>query len=931
MEEKANSTHKLQQKLDNFKAFKKKMKENTKINLSFFIRQALWIILLSILFIVIILAMDTFRPYHAKNEKFFDQYNNARTRSLAADDDNILNCPRRVDKVMLFIIDNLGFEKLFTFKNLSTVAKVLKRVKDDKNRSRIFKVESEGLLLTNSALTRILFGTRGSLIEGFNNRSPLTKIYNFSLLKQLNDIGIRTSHVGSEIWKVLFQGSKYNILGNDYKPGEDLNVNDVFKFYNESDFVVLHTTKMDKIMHIYGTNSPEAVTELNKSIELFIKSLEELDKKNENVLILLTGDHYSTGYTHGLDIPRQKVMPLVSFTNFDGLFPYDKNNDSNQENDNVNIRITNQINMAPTLSQLFGAGINTISEGVLIKEFFRDSETSDYLQCYFKQNQIHLNSVYNRRIWSANIDEMEDYSLKNKEISLKLQKVPKLDGSLIKLSIVVSTAMLLLSLTRSLTIFPIVTISIVLVGFLIMKKKYFAAATAATFSLAAEALILIFTFATKKCTTKYFRTSYAPFLCFKIIVIVFNLTSSLSMRTLVINRLALVLIGLIVPVAFFLIQSDIPALTQLKTIGLMAMSFTLLILLIGFSRWCKQTMDNKICTQNDFNKNVKLIPGVCCLVFVIAYMIIDFKNVFKGGTKKSLSHLYLVIGIVFAVISLEIWVMRYEFGSYTYGKRHLVVGPVLALHLLGILCGALSIIACIYVYDINLFAYAVIYCAIFICLGTYEIRYSIAIASMLIVMRIFARPVRLIPLYLKNHALKIEERKTLTKISFFYLTFVMKSFSFLYYFYLGRNLSFHHLYSMRMSFQMSLDDRSHIHTRFYGVLTSFAARILAAIFISPEFLWLFQFNLKQGVSKIRETSIFSNILDFYIVFQSSQLLGFTALLYYEHKATPLRTWNESELYVVLSLVESMYDMIIEIVLCVFFQIFKYFRRVNSAI
>ena len=131
------------------------------------------------------------------------------------------------------------------------------------------------------------------------------------------------------------------------------------------------------------------------------KSLEELDKKNENVLILLTGDHTSTGYTHGLDIPRQKVMPLIAFTNFDGLFPYDKNNRSNQENDDVIIRTTNQINMAPTLSQLFGAGINTISEGVLIKEFFRDSETSDHLQCYFKQNQIHLNSVYNRRIWSA--------------------------------------------------------------------------------------------------------------------------------------------------------------------------------------------------------------------------------------------------------------------------------------------------------------------------------------------------------------------------------------------------------------------------------------------------------------------------------------------------------------------------------------------------
>ena len=59
----------------------------------------------------------------------------------------------------------------------------------------MFKVESEGLLLTNSALRRMLFGVRGSLIEGYNNRGPLTKIYDFSLLKQLNDLGIRTSHV----------------------------------------------------------------------------------------------------------------------------------------------------------------------------------------------------------------------------------------------------------------------------------------------------------------------------------------------------------------------------------------------------------------------------------------------------------------------------------------------------------------------------------------------------------------------------------------------------------------------------------------------------------------------------------------------------------------------------------------------------------------
>ena len=157
--------------------------------------------------------------------------------------------------------------------------------------------------------------------------------------------------------------------------------------------------------------------------------------------------------------------------------------------------------------------------------------------------------------------------------------------------------------------------------------------------------------------------------------------------------------------------------------------------------------------------------------------------------------------------------MRYEFGSYTNGKRHLVVWPVLAMHLLGILCGGLSIIACVCTGNLNYFIYAIIYCAIFISIGSYEIRYSISIASMLIVMRVFARPVRLLPLYLKKHALKIEERKailifyrffynktqkTLTKLSFFYLTFVMKTLSFLYYFYLGRNFSFQHLYSMRV-------------------------------------------------------------------------------------------------------------------------------------
>ena len=225
--------------------------------------------------------------------------------------------------------------------------------------------------------------------------------------------------------------------------------------------------------------------------------------------------------------------------------------------------------------------------------------------------------------------------MENEEISLKLQKIPKLDGSLIKYAILVSTAMVLFSLSKNVILLPILSISIVLVGFFIMKKEYFAAATSAIFLLAAEALTLIFTSATKKCTTKYFKTSYAPFLCFKIIVIVFNLTSPLSMRTLVVNRLVLVLIGLIVPVAFFLHKSDLPILMQVYTIGPMGMSLALLILLIGYSRWCKQNMDNKICTEKDFNKNVKLIPGVCCLVIVIAYMIIDFKNVFKVNFKYS--------------------------------------------------------------------------------------------------------------------------------------------------------------------------------------------------------------------------------------------------------------------------------------------------------
>ena len=92
--------------------------------------------------------------------------------------------------------------------------------------------------------------------------------------------------------------------------------------------------------------------------------------------------------------------------------------------------------------------------------------------------------------------------MENEEISLKLQKIPKLDGSLIKYAILVSTAMVLFSLSKNVILLPILSISIVLVGFFIMKKEYFAAAIAAIFLLAAEALILIFTFTTKKCTTK---------------------------------------------------------------------------------------------------------------------------------------------------------------------------------------------------------------------------------------------------------------------------------------------------------------------------------------------------------------------------------------------------------------------------------------------
>ena len=87
----------------------RKIKKNKKINLSCFIRQALWILLISILFTVIVLAMDTFIPYHAKNEKFLNDSKTERTQSLEEEKDNILNCPRRVDKVMLFIIDNLGY------------------------------------------------------------------------------------------------------------------------------------------------------------------------------------------------------------------------------------------------------------------------------------------------------------------------------------------------------------------------------------------------------------------------------------------------------------------------------------------------------------------------------------------------------------------------------------------------------------------------------------------------------------------------------------------------------------------------------------------------------------------------------------------------------------------------------------------------------
>ncbi|MEN2498176.1 MAG: hypothetical protein MHMPM18_002488 [Marteilia pararefringens] len=649
----------------------------------------------------------------------------------------------------------------------------------------------------------MIFGYKCSLLEGYDNRSALKGISEYSLFHEMTSKGMNISISGISIWRTLFKGLNYNISLTKGCKNDD-----ILSSIMDNELTIHHSGFYDKFVHIYGADSRDAKQELFhylRKVLSIIKSLSEIDK---NTLVLVTGDHGSFRNNHGYDTYVESTMPMFAFTNFDGLFT-ENHWPNDPENRDYVFRVK-QYDIAPTLALLLGSNINKSSEGDLIGEFFRDANNSEYLQCYYDLNARHLKSIIDRRLFDLDSDEEFDYMVeesghqKSMSYARYLLNLPKNNVFLLKYIVIMSISLMLLTLFGNTPISIYLALTFLICGALFIHKFKILFSIMTVIFLLAIPVILY-----EKIISFCIAPKRAIFDIKNVLIIVKIYAMLMSCIPYAFSKYSATLRIIITNLIFILPSLTISLIIPLKNLKWQLVLQYLCLMLISaliipFSRE-KPTFYNQksLYMIVDSNKGIVLSYFVAFITMLQLYL---------GRRNQIFTKLYGVHIAMLLILILASWTMRDAIGVYNNDSRAYFAYMMYVTHIYCIIVVISALIYACHEKDIFIFYDISIATIIGTLLAIYQINYCLVFITLILFVRAVCVAPRLIEasIPLLDYFQDLKRILTVRKVILFNFVFFYKQTVDILFYLVGRSNSIHDIYDIVVILQYLLSQKNEV-------------------------------------------------------------------------------------------------------------------------
>lgn len=306
------------------------------------------------------------------------------------------------EKLILVVIDALGSEFLPIIKDGRSSQQELRRkmpfiesaIQD--NRALVFKAKAATPTVTMPRIKALLSGTIPSFVDIlYNLASDVSKFEDENLLGLARASNKSIVFYGDDTWLSLFDRSTFkrsketlSLFASDYTTVDtnvtELALPETTKATLDWDLMILHYLGLDHIGHIFGSNDAPLIDKKLIEMDNVLKTIaENMVKKDDKTLLVVCGDHgMSKEGNHGGDSYLESTTAMI-------FLPINKRYSSSDISQLKNI---DQIDLAVTLSFLYGFSIPSSSKGVaiegLVRKLWGDNEVR--LSCTILKNIIEL-------------------------------------------------------------------------------------------------------------------------------------------------------------------------------------------------------------------------------------------------------------------------------------------------------------------------------------------------------------------------------------------------------------------------------------------------------------------------------------------------------------------------------------------------------------
>lgn len=309
------------------------------------------------------------------------------------------------DKLILVVIDALGSQFLPSTtkqpRNDSDRMPFLEQLIRDGNAQR-FVAKAATPTVTMPRIKSIVSGTIPSFLDIVYNLARDVSDYNednfINIAKNQNKSIV---FYGDDTWLSLFREQTFariektaSFFATDYT-SVDTNVTRRALPETELenidwDFMILHYLGLDHIGHVYGSNEHFLIRDKLLEMDLVIQKIHKnMSKRDSKTLVVILGDHgMSQQGNHGGSSSLEVETALI-------FLPINRNF-SNSDTDNQQSTDVLQIDIATTISQLFGLAIPKMSKGVAIEKVMNGflAQNQSYLACAALDNLSSLIKLF---------------------------------------------------------------------------------------------------------------------------------------------------------------------------------------------------------------------------------------------------------------------------------------------------------------------------------------------------------------------------------------------------------------------------------------------------------------------------------------------------------------------------------------------------------